>query len=191
MGIFDFLKKKKKNITEGIYSPPIRNDISIQRKGYKTISEVCLSENKRRKFIEFIDTLIDHNGNDEYMTTLNYVVDFMSQNQMYFIICLDWKEEISNFSHCLNYSLKENFGMEIKLPNQADYGARASVSYDNVFKDFDTVLKKEGFQLSFIDTNSDQYAFVVHKIEDMKRTKMAINDIGYNCLYSDSRKISG
>ncbi|MDA8693179.1 hypothetical protein N9L92_03885, partial [Saprospiraceae bacterium] len=103
----------------------------------------------------------------------------------------DWKEEISNFSHCLNYSLEENFGREIEFPNQADYGQRASVSYDNVFKDFDSVLKKEGFQLSFIDTNSDQYAFVVHRIEDKEDTKEAINKIGYHCLYSDSYKISG
>lgn len=156
MGLFDFLKKKEENITKEIYSPPIRNDIETQRIGYKKISEICLAKSKRENFNEFIGNLNDYNDNEEFMTTLNYVVDFMSQNEMYFIICLDWKEEISNFSHCLNFSLKENFEREIKFPNQEDYGPRASVSYDNVFKDFDGVLKKEGFQLSFIDTNSDQ-----------------------------------
>lgn len=191
MGIFNFLKKKKENITEEIYSPPIENDIATQRKGYHKISDTCLSKNKRKKFKEFIQNLEDYNGHEEYMTTLNYVVDFISQKKMYFIICLDWKEEISNFSHCLNYSLKNNFGKEIKLPSQEDYGQRASVSYDNVFTDFDSALKKEGFQLSFIDTNSDQYAFVVHKIEDKEKTKEAINEIGYQCLYSDSNKIIG
>ena len=77
------------------------------------------------------------------------------------------------------------------MPEQDDYGPRASVSFDNVFKDFDNAINAIGFQLSFIDTNSDQYVIVVHKIEDIEKANSAINKIGYNCLNSKSKKISG
>lgn len=77
------------------------------------------------------------------------------------------------------------------MPKQEDYGPRASVSYDNVFKDFDKAINNKGYQLSFIDTNSDQYVIVVHKIEDLQKAKSAIRKIGYDCLNSNSRKISG
>ena len=59
--------------------------------------------------------------------------------------------------HGIEYTLKENFNQQIELPKQEDYGERASVSYTNVFKDFDKALNQIGFQLSFIDTNGDEY----------------------------------
>ena len=77
------------------------------------------------------------------------------------------------------------------MPEQDDYGPRASVSFDNVFKDFDNAINAIGFQLSFIDTNSDQYVILVHKIEDIEKAKSAIKRIGYDCLNSNSKKISG
>ena len=46
-------------------------------------------------------------------------------------------------------------------------------------------------QLSFIDTNSDEYIVVVHRIKDLEKAKNAIQKIGYDCLNSNSRKISG
>ena len=125
------------------------------------------------------------------MTALNYVIDSLYQKENYFIICLDWKQEITSLTHGVNHTLTENYDIEIKLPEQDDYGPRASVSFDNVFKDFDNAINAIGFQLSFIDTNSDQYVIVVHKIEDIEKAKSAIKRIGYDCLNSNSKKISG
>ncbi len=93
--------------------------------------------------------------------------------------------------HGIEYTLKENFNQQIELPKQEDYGERASVSYTNVFKDFDKALNQIGFQLSFIDTNGDEYIVVVHKAEDMEKAKSAILKIGYDCLNANSQKISG
>lgn len=108
-----------------------------------------------------------------------------------FIICLDWKQEITSLTHGVGQNLKENFDLQLELPQQEDYGNRASVSYDNVFKDFDKTLNQNGYQLSFIDTNSDQYVIVVHLIKDLDEVKSAVRKIGYDCLNAHSRKISG
>lgn len=200
MGLFDFFRKKKQTpkdkseITESnekIDLQEIKKDIETQRKGYIELGRICLSETNRTEFSTFIENLEDHTDDEEYMSTLNYVIDSLYQKGNYFIISLDWKQEITSLTNGVNSTLKENFKQEIKLPKQEDYGERASVSYDNVFKDFDKAINKIGFQLSFIDTNSDEYIVVVHKIEDIDKAKNAILKIGYNCLNANSRKISG
>ena len=146
---------------------------------------------KRQEFTQFIDRLEDYTDDGEFITTLNYVIHSLYQKGNHFIITLDWKQEISSLMHGIEYTLKENFNQQIELPKQEDYGERASVSYTNVFKDFDKALNQIGFQLSFIDTNGDEYIVVVHKAEDMEKAKSAILKIGYDCLNANSQKISG
>lgn len=197
MGIFDFFKSKNegneesKNNQKNEEITELKKDIATQRIGLLELSEICLSESNKSTFSKFVGTLEDYTDDEEYMTTLNYVIDRLYQQGNYFIICLDWKQEISSLTHGVNHTLKENFNEQIELPKQDDYGPRASVSYDNVFKDFDKAIKSKGYQLSFIDTNSDQYVIVVHKIGDLQKAKNAIRKIGYDCLSSNSRKISG
>ncbi len=200
MGLFDFFKKKnqtsddvnsKNETEEEIDLSTIKKDIETQRKGYVELGEICLSEKNHVAYFQFVGELEDHTDDENYMTTLNYVIDSLYQTGNYFIISLDWKQEVSSLTHGVNYNLKENFGQHLELPKQEDYGPRASVSYDNVFKDFDKVLRSIGFQLSFIDTNSDAYIVVVHKVADLEKAKSAILKIGYNCLNANSRKISG
>lgn len=198
MGLFDFFRKdkhyKKKSSTNIQVNDKLHElgkDIETQRQGFLELSEICLNESNKSKLAEFIETLKDHTGDEEYITTLNYVIDWLYQERNYFIICLDWKQEITSLTHVVNHILTENFNQQIELPKQEDYGPKASVSYDNVLKDFDKVISKIGFQLSFMDTNSDQYVVVIHKIEDRDKAKNAIQKIDYDCLGSNSRKISG
>ena len=200
MGLFDFFKKKKqsqKNNTQlaesdkKIDEPETKKDIETQKEGYLELGEICLNESNRAEFANFINTLEDYTDDEEYMTTLNYVIGTLYQKGNYFIIHLDWKQEITSLTHGVDYTLKENFKQQIELPKQEDYGEKASVSYKNVFKDFDKAINKIGFQLSFIDTNSDEYIVVVHKSEDLEKAKSAILKIGYDCLNANSRKISG
>ncbi len=198
MGLFDFFRKEKHyekksstNIQVNDKLHELGKDIETQRQGFLELSEICLNESNKSKLAEFIETLKDHTGDEEYITTLNYVIDWLYQEGNYFIICLDWKQEITSLTHAVNHTLTENFNQQIELPKQEDYGPKASVSYDNVLKDFDKAISKIGFQLSFMDTNSDQYVVVVHKIEDRDKAKNAIQKIGYGCLGSNSRKLSG
>jgi len=198
MGLFDFFKRKNekdnkesKNDKKDDELPELGKDIETQKIGFLELSEICLSESNKATFSEFVGTLKDYTDDEEYMTTLNYVIDCLYQKGNYFIICLDWKQEITSLTHGVNHTLTQNFNQQIELPKQEDYGPMASVSYDNVFKDFDKAINIKGYQLSFIDTNSDQYVIIVHKIEDLQKAKSAIRKIGYDCLNSNSRKISG
>lgn len=198
MGLFDFFRKNKyidkkssTNVQLNYELPEIVKDIETQRKGFLELSEICLNEANKSNFAQFIKTLKDHTGDEQYMTTLNYVIEYLYQKGNSFIICLDWKQEITSLTHGVNHTLTENFNQQIELPNQEDYGPRASVSYNNVFIDFDKAINKIGFQLSFIDTNSDEYVVVVHKVEDRDKAKSAILKIGYDCLSANSPKISG
>lgn len=200
MGLFDFFRKKKKIPNNEIETTDsdgkidvqkVKNDIETQKKGYIELGNICLNESNRTEFINFIVNLEDYTDDEEYMTTLNYVIDALYQKGNYFIIHLDWKQEITSLTHGVEYTLKENFKQQIELPKQEDYGEKASVSYNNVFKDFDKAIGKIDFQLSFIDTNSDEYVVVVHKTKDLEKAKSAILKIGYDCLNANSRKISG
>lgn len=191
MGLFDFFRRKKENPKEETESIIEIKDIETQRIGYLELGKICLNESNNAQFSDFIENLKDYTDDEQYMTTLNYVIDALYQKGNYFIISLDWKQEITSLTHGVNYTLKENFNQQIDLPKQEDYGESASVSYDNVFKDFDGAINKNGFQLSFIDTNSDEYIVVVHRIKDLEKAKNAIQKIGYDCLNSNSRKISG
>ncbi|MFK7771670.1 MAG: hypothetical protein AB8F94_06005 [Saprospiraceae bacterium] len=200
MGLFDFFRKKKQHPKDKTQStdsskntdlPEVKKDIQTQREGYLELGRICLNESNRVEFSDFIDNLKDYTDDDEYMTTLNYVIDSLYQKGNYFIISLDWKQEITSLIHGVNFTLKENFNQQIELPKQEDYGKKASVSFDNVFKDFDHAINKKGFQLSFIDTNSDEYIVVINKVEDLEKVKSAIQKIGYDCLNANSRKISG
>ncbi len=200
MGIFDFFKKKKekpkdkdkvKDIEMSAQKSITKNDFEAQRRGYHELGQICLNESKQLEYSKFIASLTDYQDNEEYMTTLNYVIDCLNQKGNYFIICLDWKQEITSLTHGVNHTLCKNFNIQIELPQQNDYGQRASVAYDNVLQDFDKAINKIGFQLSFIDTNTDQYIIVVHKIKDLEKAKGAIRRIGYDCLNSSSKKIRG
>ena len=135
MGLFDFFKRKKeknnkesKNDKKNDELPELWSDIETLKIGFLELSEICLSESNKAKFSEFVGTLKDYTDDEEYMTTLNYVIDYLYQKGNYFIICLDWKQEITSLTHGVNHTLTENFNQQIELPKQEDYGPRTSVS---------------------------------------------------------------
>ena len=74
----------------------------------------------------------------------------------------------------------ENYNLSIDLPNESDYEENASVSFDNVFEDFDKLLRQKGLQMGFIDTQSDEYVIVLHKTTDKDKVENTIKEIGYD-----------
>lgn len=169
----------------------MESNIETQKEGYQALINLCLQQDRKAQILRFIDTLTDHNGNENYCTTLNYVMHYLDINAFHFIMALDWKQDIQDLEWRVRSSLKDNFGMEIDLPKPEKYGENKSVSSPNVFKEYDQVIRRKGYQLSFIDTNSDEYVIVVNKIMDSDKVSSAIQKIGYNYLEADATKISG
>ncbi|MDY3548396.1 hypothetical protein PG291_07265 [Riemerella anatipestifer] len=153
----------------------------VQKKSYKELIELCINLNpKKNNVIAFIEKLKNYDKDSGYYTTLNYVMDFLDDNRISFILRLDWKAGVEDLEWVLQSSLKENYNLSIDLPNKRDYEENASVSYGNVFEDFDKPIRQKGLQMGFIDTQSDEYIIVLHKIKDKEKVKKAINKIGYD-----------
>lgn len=190
MGILDFFKNdsSKQNLKNNIEKQT--DDIETQREGYLELIKTCVGDSKEDELVNFIRNLKNYNGDKDYMTTLNFVLAHLDENGIHFIMALDWKQEIRDLKWRISSSLKDNFNIYIDLPNPEKYGENKSVSFKNVFKDYDQAIRQKDFQLSFVDTNGDEYVIIVHKIKDEQLIKDAIKKIGYNCLDANSPKIN-
>ena len=150
-----------------------------EKSGYISLVKFCLASNRQNDFISFFEKLRDYSQDEDYMTTLNYVMEYSDKQNLFFIMALDWKQDIETLEWRLANSLTNNFDLSIELPNLKNYGERASVAFDNIFEDFDKPLRSNGLQMGFIDTQSDEYVIFVHKIEDKEKVESAVNKIGY------------
>ncbi len=157
--------------------PPI-ND--IQKTAYCELTALCVHDEKERAEINrFIETLRDYDGDAYYLTTLNYFMDYMDIKKFTFIMRMDWKLEVAELEWLLETRLKKHYNLSLNLPNPASYGQDASVSATGVFEDFNRVLGEKGLQLGFIDTQSDEYIALLHRVKDRKRVEKAVKNIGY------------
>ncbi|MFK7061043.1 hypothetical protein V3Q90_13055 [Flavobacterium oreochromis] len=158
-----------------------------QKKAYKNLIELCAPLNpKKEQIILFIEQLKKYDQNKSYYATLNCLLNFLDQNQISFILRLDWKAAIEDLKWVLELSLKQNFNLVIELPDEKSYEENVSVSFHHVFQDFEKALIKKGLQIGFINTESDEYVFIIHKILDKKEIKKVINLMGYE--YQESQE---
>ncbi len=172
-------KKKEEELRKIEENRPFLNE--VQKNAYKELTELCINLNpKKNDVITFIEKLKNYDNDSEYYTTLNYTTDFLDNNNIPFILRLDWKAGIEDLEWVLKSSLKENYNLSIDLPNESDYEENASVSFDNVFEDFDKPLRQKGLQMGFIDTQSDEYVIVLHKTTDKDKVENTIKEIGYD-----------
>jgi hypothetical protein len=166
------------------------DDIEIQKRGYLKLVDLCVGNSTKRDLIHFINNLKNHNGDENFVTTLNYVMNHLDQNGIHFIMALDWKQAVKDLVWRIKSSLQHNFNLTIALPDPITYGARASVSFPNVFKDFDNSLRIQNFQIGFIDTDADEYVIIVHRISDEPEIVEGVKQIGYRYLDAASPKIN-
>lgn len=172
-------KKKEEEIRKIEDNRPFLNE--TQKNAYKELTEMCISLNSKKKnVIEFVEKLKNYDKDREHFTTLNYVMDFLDENKVSFILRLDWKADIEDLEWVLKSALKDNYNLSIDLPKPSDYGENASVSSDNVFEDYDKPLRQNSLQMGFIDTQSDEYIMVLHKITDKEKVEKTIKEIGYD-----------
>ena len=154
--------------------------IEVQKQGYYELINLCLGESKKREVIEWIDQLKDYNGNDNFYSTLNYVKDHLDSKGIHFIMVMDLRQEIRDLTWRVSSSLIDNFNVQIELPDFNSYGQKASVTSEYVMYDFDTAIRTKGFQIGFVDTESDEIVLVIHQITDQNAVAESIKKIGYN-----------
>ncbi|MEJ8597573.1 hypothetical protein JSO62_02525 [Riemerella anatipestifer] len=172
-------KRKEEEAKKIEENRPFLNE--VQKNAYKELVELCINSNpKKNDVITFIEKLKNYDNDSGYCTTQDYITDFLYNNNISFILRLDWKAGIEDLEWGLSSSLKENFNVSIDLPKESDYEENTSVSFDDVFEDFDKLLRQKGLQMGFIDTQSDEYVIVLHKIADKNKVEKVIKEIGYD-----------
>lgn len=150
-----------------------------KKEGLNKLAKLCLNPQDLIVFTELISKLNDYDGHWQYYTTLNFVMRHLDENQIHFIMALDWKADIKDLYWRINAALINNYSREIELPNVNKYAGNASVSYDGVFDDFRNSLNTYNFELGFIETDGDEYVILVHKKINTNEVSQAVSDIGY------------
>lgn len=157
------------------------------KESYLNLAQACLNEEQFSEFQSFVKTLKDYNDHWKYGTTLNFINEFLNQKKILLFLILDWKAGVMDLNWILDLALENNFNQNIELPSPNDYPERASISSHNVFCDFKKVLNKSDFDISFIDTDSDQYVFILHKLSKKNTVLESIIGIEFkemkiNCI---------
>jgi len=154
-------------------------DFEIQRKSYIELVKICCSTESQQKLTSFFETLKDHKDDKYYGTTLEYVIDFLTKNNYCFIEKLDWKQAVEDLQLYLEAMVQKNYNvLKIDFPKTSE--KNESLFLEDVFETYNKCLEKQGLQMGFIDTQSDEYVFFVHEIVHKQEIINLINSIGYN-----------
>ncbi len=104
------------------------------------------------------------------------------ENDIPFIMGLDWKAAIEDLEWRISSALKQNFDTVITLPDSDQWLPRASISADGVIAAYNNALKVNGFELGLIDTQSDEYILLVLKNGQQGQVRAAVKLTGYNYI---------
>lgn len=164
-----------------------------EKEGYLELANLCLTNiEAKNKFNKFIDTLKSYEDDEEYYTTLNYVLSFLHDNNINFIFSFDFKFPLEDTLHYLEILLKANFPVDVELVNTEKYDLEDdkgdTISRDGFLTDFNASIKPFGLQIGFINTNTDQYVIIIHQIKDKDKVILALRKIGYD--YDDDTDFS-
>ncbi|WP_118950131.1 DUF6630 family protein [Taibaiella helva] len=150
-----------------------------EQAGYRTLAQLCVAAEKQADLLAFFGQLKDFSRDEDYGTTLNYVMEYLDEHSIHFIMTLDWRAAVEDLEWRVGSALKDNFDQTLSLPRPEDYPPRASVSHSSVFSDYDRPLRAAGFQIGLINTGSDEYVVLVHRTTDKEAVAKAVGQIGY------------
>lgn len=173
-----YARKQKKRIDD------LEDLPEIQKQGFRELVKLCLADKYHENANIFIDSLKDFNKDDYYLSSLNYVMEHFEDENIEYLIALDWKEAAEELQLRIVAALKSNFGIDFVGPDMTGYLERTSIYDARVFRDFDEALQKQGFQITFIDTQSDEYVIFIHRTKDKLLAEQAVNKIGYKYFHA-------
>lgn len=183
-------KPQNKHIStkKAVRQLPKINITSEQLEGFNELITLIAPTDKAKKILkEFVaNEYNDNSPRDEYLlySLLHYAVKVGYP----IYIDLDWKAAIKDFEHWLNVLLSVNLNTKINMPSYLDYPNHYSISseYPKVFDDFNKPLQDNSLQLGFVNSQSDEYIFFVHKTIDKEKIIKAIQKTGYDYFDSES-----
>lgn len=148
--------------------------IEIQKKAFLRLGEILFANHKRKYEILTIIHDADYFDEEEYVNAVQYFADYFDNLKIEFIHSLDWKTSITDLYISVWTTIRNNFSKEIILPRIQDLGGNIGISADGVFDKLNQHLAEQGFMLSLINDDTDNYVFVLHQIEDEYKVKSVI-----------------
>ena len=169
-------KERLKKVRQKLQSIPQNILVSFSR-----LSELCgWTQAETNKFTHYLSNK-KWNGEDPY-ELLGFCEDYcyeVEKDHKPLFLYFDWKDNIEEFLWKFEKVVSNNFGITEPIP-LGDYTKENQILEDGVMEHFDNFLRRQQLQLTQIETEGDDYLFVVHKIKDFKEVKSVIATIGWD-----------
>ena len=154
-----------------------------QKNAYLKLVDIALqNHSKRVVVIEHIQQL-KQTDEEGFFSPLDELIEYLWQEDIRLFVNMDWKQEATDLQWHLEYILKDNWQIETQLPDaNTQFGQDATVSNDGVFTVYNQGLLPHGLTIGQIDTDSDAYIFLVHRVQDTDIVRKHVEKIGYQYL---------
>ncbi|MDP8162980.1 hypothetical protein QJU89_07775 [Pasteurella skyensis] len=158
--------------------PTLFDASETEKQAYIELAKLCCSIENQEKLIPFFNTLKNFEGEDVYGTTLNFVMEFCDRNRINFIVSQDCKFTGYDLEYCVDNYLEENYkGIKVDF---SSYDLDECVANTSLLENVSQFLQREHqLQLGLIDTESDEFVIIIHKIADKEKVEKWVKDIGY------------
>ena len=181
------LSAEKKEHSKKTLNKPVTNS-SIQKKdptdiltAFKRLSELSgWTYQETKDFLNYLkpQNLTEENPYKLLSLSEDYYYHIQKEHKLLFMY-FDWKEDIGEFLWKLNKILNNNFGIIEDIP-MGNYTEENQISEDGVLEYFDNFLRIRQLQLTYIESDGDDYLFIVHRIKDFQEIKSLIATIGWD-----------
>jgi len=177
MGIFDFLKSKKKKI-----------DVEIEQKSFtldniKLLIDLTVCNEDAFKLKDFLDEKVRKHVasklpiNESIEFNSQEIVDFIAAKSIYFYGYLDWKEHSKEFDFYVRNALKSNFQLELVNAKICDLKNLKTIN--EVYKLYGAELEQLNVTLCNIDVGDDSYQILLVKNQDYRKLFEPVNKLGF------------
>ncbi len=154
------------------------------KEGYKELVRRCLPLREQNWLFPYIDALEDHATDPEY-STLNVIMNHLDEQECEWLLGLDRNAPLEDLEWRLSTALHDNYQLKVAFPPESDFPPQSAISSEGVLHAFDKPLREQGLQMGFIDSESDEYVIMVHRVADRDKVEKAVQQTGYG--YFDLR----
>lgn len=163
---------------------PVSDDV---KQGYRELLHLLVAPAYHAVLESAIQNLKTIDDTNDENTPLYSLAQLADENNIAFIMGLDWKAAIEDIEWRISSALKQNFDTVITLPDPGQWPPRTSISADGVIATYNNTLKANGFELGLIDTQSDEYILLVLKNGQQEQVRAAVKLTGYNYINVSDR----
>jgi len=142
-------------------------DISEDLKHALTqIGQLCLNHNDFRIYCELLDSMKDYTSDeDDYGSNLYYLALNLPDYDVHFFRRLDWKQSLIELNSMIKIYLEVHFSHNLDPDTFPKFPPDTIVGAEGVLAQYCDFLNSNGFHLLNLETDSDEFILIVHRLE--------------------------